>query len=477
MSASRIDELACQARLLLASNPLLSKSASLDIVATRNLQKRRFRYGNTLAVVSELPDCAAKVEALADYFPELAHGGYRRVRENPPVAAGPVGSDPYRSSALAAWMDGLQRGLEWYAGGADLQIVSYYLQPDLVAADFSLERHPVRRLACGIGLVPIDSLTKSRMMQPRVAQCLPDYPSSEYPLPDEEDLDRIADHLNRAVALAAEVDPQGCRRLIASLHTFHVGLRRDPLSSFSSSNELPGSAIVVLSKERLRESDLAATAAQLLHEAGHVLLGLYTTSAVASLPGEFQYVSPYKNDLQTLESILHMAYTIPWECAVRMACLSFRVQPEQRAREMAFIIAYAARQIPLIDIAWEGIGRLGGDVLLDLPDIAAIPSWSARVLELVDRLLDEEPPLRRQAHHAERQRVLDRQAWDIGQMLLRDKEPFDPRMGQRTLDGNGDCVRLWYDGRFHVIQRAAYRPTGKDYGRYAETVGEAMEAM
>ncbi|MGO7800604.1 hypothetical protein ACC710_37325, partial [Rhizobium ruizarguesonis] len=65
----------------------------------------------------------------------------------------------------------------------------------------------------------------------------------------------------------------------------YVGVRREPQCSFSSSNELPGSALIFLSRERLRAGDHAATAAQLLHEAWNILLGFYTTSAAASLPG------------------------------------------------------------------------------------------------------------------------------------------------------------------------------------------------
>ncbi|WP_246764462.1 aKG-HExxH-type peptide beta-hydroxylase [Rhizobium leguminosarum] len=371
--------------------------------------------------------------------------------------------------------------MEWQAGGPDAQIVSGYLQPDLIASDLELERQPARRLSCGIGLVRIESLARSRVMQALLGQCMPNYRGSDDPTTDNAELDHIADHLESAFALVAELDRYGYQRLIAGMHTLYIGVRRESPCSFSSSNELPGSAIIVLSRERLRDGDHAATAAQLLHQAGHVQLGFYTTSATASLPGECQYVSPYKEDLQTLESILHVVYTIPWECAFGMACLSNEADPERRAWKTAFIITYAARQVPLIDIARKGIERLGGDVLLDLPDIAAIPSWSSRILFLVGQLLAEEPIAHRQAHFAERQRVLDRQAWDIGQMLLRGKEPVDPRMGRREIDDSGDNVSLWYDGKFHVIAKAADHAMGKDYGRYAETIrGYApseMEAM
>lgn len=472
MFATQMDLLADQARALLLRNPLLPAS-SAGVSANRNLVKRRAVYGRTLAKVAEIEEFRTEVEDLAGYFPDLANYGFRDVDALAHHGiAEPAGRDPYRSSALAMWMDGLERGLGWCASGANSHVLGYYLQPDLLAKDISAERHPVRRLACGIGLVRIDRLAASRMMLPRVTQCLPDFPSPEYPPLSEGDLDRIVAHLDQAIALAAAIDPQGQKALIANLHTFHVGLRHDPLCSFSSSNELPGSAFVVLSKDRLRDGDHASTVAQLLHEAGHVLLGLYTTSAAASLPREFAYVSPYKNDLQTLESILHMAYTIPWECAVRMACLSSREDPERRAQETAFIIAYAARQIPLIDIARAGIDRLGGDVLSNLPDVAAIPSWSARILALVDTLLECETPQRRQAHRAERQRVMDRQAWDLGQMLLRGREPVDPRLGCRQIDEAAESVSLWYDGKQHVIQMADYRPTGKDYGRYVELIGK-----
>ncbi|MBY5533557.1 hypothetical protein HFO42_11090 [Rhizobium leguminosarum] len=480
MSASRIQQLADEARHLLRGNPLMASTASLQRVATRNLLKRRFEYGCTLAAASKLTDCSAGVEALSAYFPGLADGGYTRLLELPPAIAEPVSADPYRSSVLAAWMSGLARSLEWQAGGPDAQIVSGYLQSDLIASDLELERQPARQLSCGIGLISTESLARSRVMQALLRQCMPNYRGSDDPTTDDAELDRIVDHLESAFALIAELDVYGYQRLIAGLHTLHVGVRRESPCSFSSSNELPGSAIIVLSRERLRDGDHAATAAQLLHQAGHVQLGFYTTSA-ASLPGEFQYVSPYKEDLQTLESILHVVYTIPWECAFGMACLSNEADPERRAWKTAFIITYAARQVPLIDIARKGIERLGGDVLLDLPDIAAIPSWSSRILFLVGQLLAEEPIAHRQAHFAERQRVLDRQAWDIGQMLLRGKEPIDPRMGRREIDDSGDNVSLWYDGKLHVIAKAADHAMGKDYSRYAETIrGYApseMEAM
>ncbi|WP_237352709.1 aKG-HExxH-type peptide beta-hydroxylase [Rhizobium leguminosarum] len=480
MSASRIQQLADEARRLLKGNPLMASTASLQRVATRNLLKRRFQYGCTLATASKLTDCSAGVEALSAYFPDLANGGYTRLLELPPAVAGPVTADPYRSSVLAAWMSGLARSLEWQARGPDAQIVSGYLQSDLIASDLELERQPARRLSCGIGLVRIESLARSRVMQALLRQCMPNYHGSNYPITDDAELDHIADHLERAFALIVELDMYGYQRLIAGLHTLHVGVREPPCS-FSSSSELPGSAIIVLSRERLRDGDHAATAAQLLHQAGHVLLELYTTSAAASLPGEFQYVSPYKEDLQTFESILHVVYTIPWECAFGMACLSNETNPERRAWKTAFIITYAARQVPLIDIARKGIERLGGDVLLDLPDIAAIPCWSSRILFLVGQLLAEEPIAHRQAHFAERQRVLDRQAWDIGQMLLRGKEPVDPRMGRREIDDSGDNVSLWYDGKFHVIVKTPDHAMGEDYGHYAATIRAVapseMEAM
>ncbi|MFB9948243.1 HEXXH motif-containing putative peptide modification protein [Rhizobium puerariae] len=472
MSASHIDQLPDQARMLLRCNPLLSSAALLETVVGRSLSRRRDRYARTLAAVYERPGCRGRVEALAGHFPDLAEGGYRHADELPPgPGILPVKCDPYRSSALAAWMDGLQLGLEWLAHGANAHVLDHYLRPDLVAGDLATERRPDRQLACGMGLVDINRLMGSRVMPRCVARSLPDYLGRDYLRPGEADLDRIADHLDKALALAAEVDPKGCDLLVASLHTLHVGLRHDPSGCLYSFNGLPGSLVVVFSTERLDDGDHAATAAQLLHEAGHILLGLNVTSAAAPLPGEFQYVAPDKNDLQTLESILHTAYTIPWECAVRMACLPFRARSEQCARETALIIAYAARQIPLIDIAREGIGRLGGDVLPDLRDIAAIPSWSAGILALVDRLLEHEPPARRQAHYAERQRVLDHQAWATGQMLLRGKQPVDPRLGRRELDRSSRALSLWYDGRLHVMRRAGCQPGVKDYGRHIQAIG------
>lgn len=462
---------------MLERNPLLRSAASLDAVVVRNMAKRSRRWGEALATVRADPRFVARAEGLAHHFPDLVDGGFLH---EPPLpghsATLPVRTDPYRSSALAVWMDGLSRGADWLRCGADGDIMRYYLQPERTEEDLAAERHPVRTLACGIGLVPIEKLAESPLMQTRLGQCLPDYPSPEYPPMAAADLDEIRDHLDEAVALAASIDPGGHRRLLACIHTLHVGIRLDPLSSFSSSNELPGSAIVVLSAERLADGDHAATAAQLMHEVGHVLLGLYTTSAAIALPRDLHYVSPYKNDLQAFESILHMGYTIPWECAFRMACLPFKTGPDRTDREIAFIIAYAARQIPLIDIVRKGFERLGDGVLPDLPDIVAIPSWTAEIIALVDLLLEHEPPLRREAHLAERDRVLERQAWDIGQMLLRGRSPTDPRLGAFEFERGRNGVRLFYDGRLHRIRRAEYRPTGKDYGSYADAAGEMEKA-
>lgn len=473
MSASRLEHVASRARALLERNPLLPSAAACDAVVARNSVRRQHRWGEALATVIADPRFADRAERLARHLSDVSNDGFLR-QEAPAVLT--VRTDPYRSSALAVWMDGLARGADWLRCGADGDIMRYYLQPDLTDQDLDIERQPTRTLGCGTGLVPVARLAGSPMMQARLSQCLPDFPGPEYPALDDADLDRIRDHLDAAVTLAATVDPGGYRRLVAAIHTLHVGIRLDPLSSFSSSNELPGSAIVVLSRERLESGDQAATAAQLMHEVGHVLLGLYTTSATKPLPRDLLYISPYKNDLQAFESILHMAYTIPWECAFRMACLPLQTRSDQTSREIAFIIAYAARQLPLIDLVRTGFERLGDDVLQDLPDIVAIPSWTAEIVALVDQLLDQEPLQRRKAHLAERERVVNRQAWDIGQMLLRGRNPIDPRLGAYEIFDGGNSVRLFYHGRQHRIRRSAYRPTGKDYGGYINEIGEMEKA-
>ncbi|CDN57431.1 Hypothetical protein RG1141_PA05990 (plasmid) [Neorhizobium galegae bv. officinalis bv. officinalis str. HAMBI 1141] len=459
MSAYQVEQLADQARALLQRNPLFSRSGFVNAAATGNMLKQRPRYARILAAASELPESVERVEALAAYFPGLSDGGYHDADAFLPTSAFlPVRSDPYRSVALAAWMDELQRALESYVDGASSEVVDDNLQPRLVAEDLALERHPVHRLSCGIGLVLIDSLEASRTLGKRIARCLPADPCLEHAQTSDRDIDRIADHLAEAITLISTVDPGSYQRLTAGLHTLYIGTRRGAISSVSSSGDLPGSAVVVLSQERLDAEDYPATAAELLREAGHVLLRLYTAAAPLSLPAELRYVSPYTHSLQTLESILHMAYAIPWECAVRIACLPFRAPPEHRAREAAFVIAYAARLVPLIDIAREGIERLGGDVLLDLRDIAVIPSWGAAILALIDRLLEREPMARRQAYYAQRRCVVDRQAWDLGQVILRGEQPIDPRMGRPMLQSSGDGLSLWYDGRLHTIRKATIRP-------------------
>jgi hypothetical protein len=299
-----------------------------------------------------------------------------------------------------------------------------------------------------------------------VWQCLPDYGVEGYPPCDDAALDAIAAHLDAAVALVDQVDPNGARLLRSTIRTLHVGLRRDPLCSFSSANDLPGSSIVVLSLERLADGDVAATAAQLLHEVGHVLLGLYLLGARPGLPDAMLYVSPYKNDLQTLEGIIHMGYTIPWECAVRMACLPSIRDPERLDRAKAFIIAYAARQAPIQAILAKELTRLELRRLGPVSDIAAIPGWANAVLELVERLLAAEPKDRRVQHLDERILVWRRQADDIGQILLRGGRVIDPGLNDQGERAGEHEIAFVYQGEKRHAVRHRFAATGKNYGGY-----------
>ncbi len=255
------------------------------------------------------------------------------------------------------------------------------------------------------------------------------------------------------------------RQLADDLHSLHVGLRHDVSTCIASTRDLPGGAIVVICKERLHRADHVAITAQLLREASHSLLAFYSGSAAAALPAEKQYVSPYSADLQTLKSIPRSAYTIPWECALRVSCLTAETDPERHAQETAFVITHAARQVPLVDIARKGIERLGGDVFLDQPDIAAIPSWGGRILFLISQLLAEEPPEYRQAHLAKRQHIPDHQAGHVGQIVRRGKTSIDLRIGRVEIDQGGSRISLRYDGKLHTIARSVDHDMGKDRDR------------
>lgn len=477
-----LTELAMKCRALLDANPVLRKAGALDAAILRYDAKRRAAFSACLtALAAAIPgdDRLSRLQrALDKAFPglvdELTIGLQPLPAAQPPR---PVRADPYRSAALSMWMDGLNRALDWIRRGADLSILDFALAPELLAQDLRAEQSPARILACGIGLVPAVRLAGSRIMAKRLGQCLPGLPGPEYPDLDDVLLDSILRHLDRAISLVRKIDPAGFVQLTACLHTFHVGVRHDPLCSFSSSNELPGSSVVVLSLQRLEEGDIGATAAQLLHEVGHVMLGLHVMSAATPLPTDAEYVSPYKNDLQSLESILHMAYTIPWECAVRVALLGRLTAPAKRAREVAFVIAYAARQMLLIDIARAGLKRHSDIVARHLPDVAAIPDWSAAILAMTDRLLATESAPRQAAHLSERNAMAARQAWDIGQMLLRGKVPVDPRIGSVTIAPDGSGLTLEYDGTTHEVVLDAYRATGKNYGAYADAVEPAQEVQ
>jgi hypothetical protein len=90
MSTNRMRQLADAARLLLKPNPLMPVPISVRRAATRNLSKRRFQYGRTLAAAARMTGCAVKVDAVARHFPDLTDGGYGRLLELSPAIAGPV---------------------------------------------------------------------------------------------------------------------------------------------------------------------------------------------------------------------------------------------------------------------------------------------------------------------------------------------------------------------------------------------------
>jgi hypothetical protein len=481
MPETSLSELKRDCSDVLRRNPVLKAEGAFEAVLHRNALKRRATYRQTLAALLAIPaakDRVARLVAVINAaFPGMPEDLQASSAVTSPAAAAPrpPGLDPYRSPALSLWMDGLARGLDWIGRGANPAVLDFSLAPELLEEDLLVEQNPKRRLGCGIGLIPAHALSASRMMSRRLSQCLPGLPGEEYPELREEALDRLAQHLNEAISLAREIDPVGHARLTASIHSFHVGLRRDPLCSFSSSNELPGSCFAVLSLARLADHDIGATAAQLLHETGHVLLGLHISSAITRLPEEPIYVSPYKNDLQALESILHMAYTIPWECAVRMALLERLTEQGQRARATAFVIAYAARQLPLTGIAEAGLERCRGEIGEELADIAEIPGWSAEILSLTERLLATESAARQAAHRREAAAVLARQAWDLGQMHLRGLAPIDPRVRAVSIAPDGRSLTIDYDGTTHRVVPAVYRATPKNYGAYAEESGAGIE--
>jgi hypothetical protein len=73
---------------------------------------------------------------------------------------------------------------------------------------------------------------------------------------------------------------------------------------------------------------------------------------------------------------------------------------------------------------------------------------------------------------------VDRQAWDLGQVLLRGEQPIDPRMGRPMLQSTGNGLSLWYDGRLHMIRKAASQPPDEHDIRYvplAATPSSTME--
>jgi hypothetical protein len=195
------------------------------------------------------------------------------------------------------------------------------------------------------------------------------------------------------------------------------------------------------------------------HEHCHSKLSLLLRVANPALPVDSVYVSPFKNAPRNLEAVLHTVYPISMECAFRLALLD-RYAGSNRERALAVPAAMTFRLRVVLDtLALETAKDSARGAI-----VASIRAFAADVVSAVSDEMQRCPPAVRRAHERERQRVVDRHAWDIGQALARGIAVKDG--GLSDVDVVRGRARFRFMGRRYEANAATPKPHRGGYGSH-----------
>lgn len=385
--------------------------------------------------------------------------------------ARPCRVDPYYSTILRTWIDGLQRGLEAVDIGGDPSFLDFFVNLPALKADLACEFPelaegdaimPTVEIEGAVHIVPAHAIADSPRLSQRVRDCLPCFPNAGiYCGMEESVLLELSDHLRRALDLIRQLDPVAYKGFLANTHTIFVALFKTKKNSLSTRYNLPGSMVVGLSRHRLREDDIAFTASQIYHEHCHNKLSLFLTANQIELPGDETMISPVKNENRGLETILQTLYSLTIELQVRMALLS-----AYRAKERARAVAYLAAICYRLDLALAIFAAHPESSKRE--EFIRITQLARTVIAQVLREVEQGHGRHRKANTMEHTRVLQRHAWDIGQFLCRGFEITDPAL--RVIAKNEDRVEYIFNGNRYHAHPEPSQPSPGNYGGYIEAV-------
>jgi hypothetical protein len=378
--------------------------------------------------------------------------------------------DPTFSTVIRQWIAGLSNALQWVRNGTDPQFFDYVANPVAFESDLAVEYphlanvarpHPRWVLRNFLAIVPVEAIASSPRLGTRVQQCLPDFPDSAvYRQLDDAAFDRVVGHVDRALDALKSFDETAYEGFRRNVHTLYLSAFEEHSTTMGSRADCPGSIIAAFSPGQLISDDIYSTAAGLYHEHCHSKLALFCELA-EPLPVDQLYVSAFKNELRDIEAMLHTAYPVAMECRLRLA-FAHHYTGVQRDRAVARLVALGFRLSFVAAVIREFAPRDATTIFKEIGELAA-----QTVVEIETELDGCGAPLR-EAHLRERQRVLDRHVWDIGQFLCRDVPVRDPDLGD--VESSTEGVRFTYRGRAHTAVLQGARVTPGDYGSYVEQV-------
>lgn len=444
---------------LVSRDPLLFNPPAYRRLRALNYNKYRKQYP---AIIKKARRAEKRVRSFCDYLETSLHEAERAWQKG-------LGIDPYYSTVFRIWFSSLERWLGWIDAGADSELLLHLVDNEALRRDLSLEYPAIWPRGRGSGIrskivghslkiVPVDAMAESPRLSSRVQQCLPQYPDpNRYLTLGNSEFEKVCAHFKEALAHLRRLNRPAFECLKENIHTIYVAITKKGSYSFGSRADCPGSVIAASTLERLELDDTICTAAQLYHEHCHHKLALYCDVLNPRLPPDSVYVSSFKNQDRDIESMLHTLYPITMECAIWLDSLS-QYSGKARDRAISYLIAMGCRLQLVADIVRSDKASQ------DYADFRQVVALANDVLARIDQEYDNCIPRLKQAHRREKQKVLARHAWDIGQLLCRGIKVKDPSLERvsRTPEG----FSYWFRGKYYTALPKPPRISQGNYGTY-----------